>query len=215
MKKQADVIIFDLDGTLIDSKIDIVNSVNLTLKELGFPKQDKSFIANLIGRGVDSLIKDALGQGRERYFNKAIDIFKKQYKAHQLDNTSLYPNVKKTLGFFAPKFKAIASNKSEEFVVDTITGLGIAGYFDIIIGGDDPDSLKPSPKKIKIILDTLKARHDRAIFVGDMPIDIETAKRADIMSCAVTYGLGSKRELIDAKPDYIISDIFKLADIIE
>lgn len=214
MKKRVDVIIFDLDGTLIDSKLDIIKSVNYTLKEVGLKEEDPAFIKNLIGWGTSKLIEDALGRHKDK-FDKALLIFNKYYKAHQLDTTNLYPNVKDVLEYFLNKPKAIASNKSKEFVRDTLVQLGIRNYFVKIIGGDDISCLKPSTCQIDKILHSLKIPSDKAILVGDMSIDIKTAKSANILSCGVTYGLGNKIDLENLKPDFIIDNIIDLKKIIE
>lgn len=215
MKKKIDLIIFDLDGTLIDSKADIVNSVNHMLSALGLPERNSGEIAGFIGKGVRQLMLDCLGAGHSDRLNEATAIYKDIYRAHMFDTTTLYPNVAETLRIFKDKKKTIVSNKSAEFVRLALERFGIERYFLKILGGDDENYRKPNPLPLINLIKEFNAAKEKTIIVGDSPLDVESGRAAGILTCGVTYGIGRKEEVTAARPDFIIDDIGKLKGAIE
>jgi phosphoglycolate phosphatase len=213
--KPVELIIFDLDGTIIDSKLDLANSVNFTLKRLGKPEKDVEFIAKFIGRGLSNFIKNTLGDACSDNMDEVREIFMKHYEEHLLDNTVLYPNVEKTLRHFSNKKKVILTNKRTFMTNVILEGLGIRNYFDKVIGAGDLPENKPSPLPVNTLLEMFNVEKDKTIILGDMTIDIETGRNAGIEICSVTYGLCSRADLVSARPDYIIDDMFELTKIIE
>ncbi len=212
--KSIKLIIFDLDGTLIDSKLDIAASVNHTLNELGFPELSVETIVKYIGKGLGYLIKSTMGTESEEELNRARSIFIEHYKKHSLDNTVLFPGVLEVLQYFNDKYKAIITNKKTALTNHIIKELGIHDMFDIIIGGGDYPGAKPCPDSTNDTLKKSGAKKDEAIIVGDMHIDIETGRNAGILTCGVTYGLGDRKTLEDLNPDYLINNLPELKDII-
>src|SRR3990172_499160 len=187
------LIIFDLDGTLIDSKVDIANGVNFTLRELNLKEVPDDLIYTYVGNGVEPLIRKSLEAAGGNGIGNALDIFRAYYLEHLLDNTVLYPNVIGVIEKLSGIKKAVVSNKSERFVKKILSGLDIAKYFEIALGGD---SLK------------------KTLIVGDSAVDIECGKRAGTYTCGVTYGYRDKKELIEAGADWIIDDMGELANLI-
>ena len=213
--KEVELIIFDLDGTLIDSRKDIANAVNFTLKELGLEEKDMLEIASYIGAGVEDLIRKSLGdKTRDAVFTRALYIFQKYYRKHFTDNSYLYPGVIETLEYFKNKRKAIITNRKYEFAVLALKALYIADYFEDILGGDDLGCVKPSSCPLDKTIYKLNADRARTIIVGDMDIDILAGKSADIITCAVSYGIGRKEDILKAKPDFIIDSLLELKGII-
>jgi phosphoglycolate phosphatase len=212
--KPIDLIIFDLDGTLIDSKADLVNSVNFTIGKLGFPQKDTELIAKCIGNGVVRLIKSSTGIDDVKLLNKAVEIFLNHYKEHLLDNTLLFQGVRETLKHFKNKAKAVITNKNTELSNMILKGLGVDNEFNCILGRDKVAEGKPSPLGVLEILKMFKIDKSKALIVGDMSIDIQTGRNSGISTCAVTYGLGKKKELEEFAPDFIIDDICMLKEII-
>ncbi|MBM3253237.1 MAG: HAD family hydrolase, partial [Candidatus Omnitrophica bacterium] len=143
--KEVDLIIFDLDGTLIDTKKDIVNSVNNTLKNLGLRPRPDNIISSFIGYGIKGLIRDALGKENTSLLEKALKIYEENYNKHMFDTSRPYPGVLEVLEHFSKKSKAVITNKRKRFAKAQLEHFGIAKYFDEIIGGDDETCLKPSP----------------------------------------------------------------------
>jgi len=213
--KDIEIIIFDLDGTLVDSREDIANAVNFTLKQIGLKEKSISKISSYIGTGIEELIRKSLGKKQEALLKRALSIFIEYYRKHSTDNTVLYPNVKEILECFRSKRKTIVTNRNYEFALLTLKTLSIYDYFEDIVGGDDICCLKPSSCPLDRSMGRLNADKEKAIIVGDMDIDIVAGKRAGIITCGVTYGIGKKEDIIKAKPDFIIDDIIDLKKIID
>lgn len=205
----TDLIIFDFDGTLVDTREDIAASVNFALRRLGFRELSVETIASYVGDGVGALMERALGAGPQ-LVEEAVLLFRDHYGQHLLDSTRLYPGVQETLEYFRGKRKAIISNKPCEFTVRIAEGLGIARYFDRIMGGDSTAHQKPHPEPVEKVLQGLGIEKKATAIVGDSPMDIEMGKRAGLLSCAVTYGLRGREELERANPDLLLDDLYAL-----
>jgi phosphoglycolate phosphatase len=210
----VELIIFDLDGTLVDSRTDIANAVNFTLRKLGLKEKSVAEISSYIGMGVEDLIWKSLGDEQDKLHKKALSVFEEYYRVHSTDNSVLYPGVKEILEYFQEKKKAVITNRNYEFAEVALKAFGINGYFVDILSGDDAGCMKPSPCPLDKCIDKLDVDKERAIIVGDMYIDILAGRRAGIITCAVTYGIGKKDDIVKAKPDYIIDNILQLKDIV-
>jgi phosphoglycolate phosphatase len=212
--KSIDLIIFDLDGTLIDSIEDITNAVNFALREVGLGEKSISEISSYIGMGVGDLISRALGDKQAVFLKKTLSIFEEYHRQHSTEKSVLYPGVKEILEHFKDKRKIIITNRNYEFAVLALTATGINDYFEDIIGGDDIGCMKPSSCPLDKIMHKLDIDKQKAIIIGDMDIDILAGKKAGISTCAVTYGIGKREDIVKAKPDFIIDDILRLKEII-
>lgn len=210
----VDAIIFDVDGTLVDARRDIVKAMNHTLRAVGAPDRSFEKIVSYIGTGVRDLVRKSLGPKNISLADKAVEIFSEYYVKHSADESALYPHVKEILEHFKDKRKFILTNRYTKFADITLRQLGIRNYFEAIIGGDDENCLKPSACILDKTLPRLKVDKTKAIIVGDMAIDIQAGKNSSVRTCWVTYGLGKKKDAKGLKPDYIINDIIELKDII-
>jgi len=210
----VDLIIFDLDGTLVDSKRDIIDAVNHMLRKLDLKEKTDKEITGYIGWGVEALIEDSLGAENSKLKDEALAIFKKYYGKHATDKTILYPGVKETLGYLKDKKKVIITNRNYEFTVSTLEAFKIREYFDHIEGGDNIKCAKPSPCPLEKVINKFGAEKKRSIMIGDMHIDILSGKKSGIITCGVTYGIGKKKDIIEAGPDYIINSMPELKEII-
>lgn len=209
------LLIFDLDGTLIDSQEDIILSVNYTRRKLGLGELARERVASHIGYGVNELIRRSLGSDHERLFDTACAVFNEYYGRHAADHTRLYPHVAETLRALCAVPKLIITNKRKLLAEESIRVFGIAEYFKEVIGGDDDACRKPSGCQISDALDTYGAAPDEAMIVGDMDLDIQAGKNAGILTCAVTYGIGRREDIVKASPDYLIDDMAQLPAIIQ
>ncbi|MFH1245393.1 MAG: HAD-IA family hydrolase [Candidatus Omnitrophota bacterium] len=207
------LIIFDLDGTLVDSQDAIARGINFALTRVGLEPKPGAEISSYIGTGVDDLIRKSLGQKAQGFFEKTKTIFE-DYRINFPDTSSLYPRVKETLEFFKEKKKAVVTNRKYEFAAVTLKKLGIFDCFEKVLGGDDARCMKPSACLVNELIFQLKIAKNKTIMVGDMDVDILAGKAAGITTCAVTYGIGRREDILKAKPDYIIDNLAELKDII-
>jgi phosphoglycolate phosphatase len=209
-----DLIIFDLDGTLLDTPPNIAWSVNAVLKSLGLPPKPASEIYRYIGIGIDKLISDSLGSKNQQFFEEAVNLFKEHQRHNYYKKVKVYPGVRKMLKFFKHKIKIVISNKNYFSTRLCLEHFGLASFFKRIYGGDAIHLRKPSNAKIKKILHDFHISPNRAIIIGDMTIDIETGQNSGIHTGAVTYGLGKLTELKKARPDFIIRKVSDLTKIL-
>lgn len=207
------LILFDLDGTLVDTSKDITNALNYALD----PYESKSFAVDetkkLIGEGLTRLIEKVLGEEKIGLKDAVIKRFLDYYSAHIIDNSTIYPYVGEILKKLAGYKKAVISNKREYLSVKLLDRLDILKYFDLVIGSDTAAERKPSPVPVIYALSRLGAEPREAAIVGDSNYDMEAGKKAGVMTVAVTYGYGEKRYLLDA--DYVIDSFKDLALILD
>ena len=210
-KLAIELIIFDLDGTLIDSKVDIANSVNYTLGRFHLPVLENSIIYGYVGNGVLPLLNKVFaGSDKKNDMEEALKIFRVHYEKHLLDNTRLYPGVMEILECFSGVSMGVLSNKPERYVKKILKGLNIARFFHVVIGGDTMETKKPETEGINMVIDTFKAGPGKTLIIGDGGVDIKTGKKAGVHTCGVSYGLRGRNELVEAGADIIIDDIREL-----
>jgi phosphoglycolate phosphatase len=203
-------LIFDLDGTLIDSKLDLALSVNATLAELGHAPLPYEQIFSYVGQGAPALIARALGSdASEQDCMIGLEFFIKYYSAHKLDNTALYPGVRETLDALRGMPMAVLTNKPVRVSRSIIQGLGVGEHFRFVYGGNSFERKKPDPMGVDAILREFGAAPAQAMVVGDSDIDVQTARNAGTWSCGVTYGFGSHR-LEEFPPDLLLDNLKEL-----
>jgi len=184
--------IFDLDGTLIDSKTDLVHSVNSMLREIGRKELPTETIAGYVGHGAPQLIASTLGPDSSKADRKAaLSIFLDHYGKHNLDATRPYPGVEEGLAALADCPMAVLTNKPLKMTLQILEGLGLAKYFSAMYGGDSFDKKKPDPQGALSILKELWTQPRQAAMIGDSDVDIQTARNAGMLAVAVTYGFGN------------------------
>ncbi|MDE3108727.1 MAG: HAD-IA family hydrolase [Acidobacteriota bacterium] len=185
------VVMFDLDGTLIDSRRDLVLSVNATLRYMGRPELPHETIYKLVGSGAAVLVQRALGHGAtEDESQRGLEYFLRYYREHMLDNTVAYPGVSEGLTMLKDRSLAVLTNKPVKFSQAILEGLGLAQYFRVVYGGNSFASKKPDPEGARVILRDFQASPAEAMLVGDSAVDVRTARNAGTWSCGVRYGLG-------------------------
>ncbi len=184
-------LIFDLDGTLIDSKVDLIHSVNAMLRELKRPQLAAETISGYIGHGAPQLVARALGgRATEEELKHALQFFLGYYEEHKMDNTCAYPGVPETLARLNHMGMAVLTNKPERISVRILKELGLAHYFRAIYGGNTFESKKPDPFGAKKILGEFGVTAQEALLVGDSEVDVQTARSAGTLAAAVNYGFG-------------------------
>lgn len=196
--------VFDLDGTLIDSKMDLVNSVNAMLRTLGRSELSVGTVAGYVGHGAPRLIASALGPGAcETDRQHALNIFLEHYGEHKLELTRPYPGVAEALKALQDRPLAVLTNKPTKMGVEILKGLGIAHYFRAIYGGDSFPTKKPDPSGALAILNELGASVAESAMVGDSDVDIQTARNAGMLAFAVNYGFGNYDRVANPADVYI------------
>jgi 2-phosphoglycolate phosphatase len=205
-------VIFDLDGTLIDSRKDIAVAANKTLSELNLPTLPEDTIASFIGGGVDILVKRCLGEQNMHRFDEVLQNYKKNYGQSCTVYTTLYPGVKEVLEFLKKREIeiALATNKVISLSEKILEHLGVRNYFSVMLGPEHVKNRKPNPEIINVLLEKINTKPEEALYVGDSELDILCGKNAGTHTCAVTYGIASIESIIEADPDFIITDLKKL-----
>jgi len=201
-------LVFDLDGTLIDSKIDLVNSVNATLRELKREALPTDLVASYVGSGAPVLIRRALGGNpSDEELRRALAFFLVHYEEHKLDYTRLYLGVAETLEQLKNLPMSVLTNKPVKISVRILEGLGVAQYFRSIYGGNSFETKKPDPLGAKQILSEFNVAAQEAAMVGDSEVDVQTARNAEMHSVIVNFGFGTHDRIAHPADAYI--DRFK------
>ncbi len=212
--KKISVLIFDLDGTLIDSKLDLALSVNATRRQMGLAPLEPEKIFGYVGQGAPMLIRRSLGrEASEEQLEAALKFFLAYYRQHMLDHTVTYPGVREALERLNGLSLTVLTNKPVRFSQEILVGLGIADYFRFVFGGNSFEKKKPDPIGVHTILERLACRPEHAMLVGDSEIDVLTARNASVWACGVTYGLGS-HGLSEYPPDLTVDSLLELAQLL-
>lgn len=209
-----DLIIFDLDGTLIDSRLDLANAVNATRTHMGMAPLANERVYSYVGNGAPVLIRRALGEGiSEADFELGLEFFLEYYRHHDLDHTVLYPGVQESLDRLraAGKRMAVLTNKPVRMSRHIVDGLGVADYFFQVYGGNSFEQKKPHPIGIEALMQEAGVGLSDALMVGDSSVDIQTARNAGIKACGLTYGF-QPETLADPAPDVLFDRMEQLAD---
>ena len=210
------LVIFDLDGTLVDSVEDLCNSVNAARAYMGLPPLAHELVASYVGNGAPVLIRRAMGpEATEEQVQEALGFFLSYYREHMLDHTRPYPGVVETLEKLheCGVRMAVLTNKPQRFSRDLCAGLGLAKYFFQIYGGNSFEQKKPDPVGIRTLMQEAGAKPQETWMVGDSATDVLTARNAGVRAVGVTYGI-SPETLRQAPPDFLIDSITQLPSIL-
>ena len=208
------LVIFDLDGTLIDSKLDLVHSVNAARALLSLPPISAGLVASFVGSGAPILMRRALGpEASQADVDRALRYFLDYYREHMLDNTYLYPGVREALDRLhdAGTRMAVLTNKPVRFSQALVHGLGLGSHFFRIYGGNSFGQKKPDPIGIETLLQESGVARDRAIMVGDSSVDVRTARNARVFACGVRYGF-QPESFVEDPPDLVVDEMNQLAE---
>lgn len=214
-----ELLIFDLDGTLVDSRIDLANSVNAMLGHFGKPTLPNEVIASYIGDGAPMLVRRSLGDpDDESYVRQALEFFLLYYREHKLDNTYVYSGIKESLNAIRagrngnPIQMAVLSNKPVGPSRAIVDALGLGSYFFQVYGGNSFHTKKPDPAGVLALLSEAGAQPERTVIIGDSDIDVLTARNSGIYSVGVNYGF-APHTFVDAMPDVVIDHPEELSEL--
>ncbi len=214
------LVIFDLDGTLIDSRLDLVHSVNAALRHIGRPELPEGVIASYVGDGAPILIQRALGGEAvdESLLRKGLEFFLSYYREHKLDHTTVYPGVAEALAAIqnsqngAPRKMAILSNKPVIPSRAIVEAVGLGPFFSRVYGGNSFATKKPDPEGVRTLLKEHRALPEQSVIVGDSHVDIRTGRNAGLHTIGVTYGF-APHTLDEEPPDVLVDSPREFADL--
>jgi phosphoglycolate phosphatase len=213
------LVIFDLDGTLIDSRLDLVHSVNAALRHIGHPELPDDVIASYVGDGAPILIQRALGGEAvdEAIVRRGLQFFLSYYREHKLDHTTVYAGVKEALAAIRgtsngrPRSLAVLSNKPVVPSRAIVEALGL-GPFVQIYGGNSFATKKPDPEGARKLLEENGVRPEETVIIGDSHVDVETGLNAGLWTVGVSYGF-APHTLRERPPDVLVDTPGELAQV--
>lgn len=211
-----DVVLFDLDGTLIDTAPEINEALNLCLQELGLPRADAKQVRSWIGHGTLNLIAEALAhcQGIDGPIKaeSVLSLFRRNYRRVSGHLGHVFPGVVETLEALRARSvpMGVVSNKESEFGRQLLTAYRLEQYFDVTVFGDTLSARKPSPLTLHHCMRVLRSTPSQTLLVGDSEVDVETARRADVPVWAVTYGYRHKPTARELGADRVIDSFVDL-----
>ena len=214
------LVIFDLDGTLIDSRLDLVHSVNAALRHIGRPELPDDVIASYVGDGAPILIQRALGGEAvdDAILRQGLQFFLSYYREHKLDHTTVYAGIREALTAIqqasngGPRKMSVLSNKPVGPSRAIVEALGLGPFFIQIYGGNSFATKKPDPEGARRLLDENGVRPEEAAIVGDSHVDIETGCNAGLWTVGVNYGF-APHTLQEQPPDVLVDTPHDLADV--
>jgi phosphoglycolate phosphatase len=208
------VLIFDLDGTLVDSKKDLTTSVNYVRQRFDLPVLSEHEIARFIGDGALMLIRRALAEkATESNIQSGLQMFLSYYRAHMLDQTALYPGVSEALERLRDCKLAVLTNKPVHFSCAMLDGLGIYTYFTVVYGGNSFEHKKPDPVGVFQILSDTHGQREKTWMIGDSAVDVRTGRNAGVNTCGVTWGYATDT-FQEMPPDYLINHLLELDSLV-
>ena len=212
---EADLLVFDLDGTLIDSKLDLALAVDATRADAGMGPLAHETIYSYVGNGAPVLIRKSLGpEVSDGQVEKSLQFFLNYYREHMLDNTRLYPGVASALEQWTGARKlAVLTNKPEKFSRLILDGLGVADSFARVYGGNSFETKKPDPFGLQHLMEELEVPPSRTLMIGDSAVDVQTARNAGVRSCGVTYGL-QPETFEQHPPDLLVDRMEELVELL-
>ncbi|HRZ13884.1 MAG TPA: HAD-IA family hydrolase [Candidatus Omnitrophota bacterium] len=212
--KKIKLIIFDLDGTLVNAYNAITHSFNVTMRSFGYPPQQAGVIRRAVGWGDRNLLKPFV---RERDLDAMLESYRRHHAVSLVRKSRLFPGVKRLLARLRKKGLrlAVATNRPTRFSHILIRHLGIRPFFSVVLCGDKLKHIKPHPQILTTIMRRLRVRPQETVFVGDMFIDAQTGTAAGVITVMVTTGSSTRQELAKEKPWRIISRVTQLGALLK
>ncbi len=207
------LIIYDLDGTLVDTGEDIANAANFMLQQMSEAPRSLDEVKALVGRGLHDLVYRCLDTTDPQRIERGLELFHDYYRAHLLDHSALYPGAADVLQHFRSRIQAIVTNKPHSFARQLVEGLGIAAQFAEIIGGGSPYPKKPDPAAIQALMGRWQLQPRDVLLIGDSLIDFETGRNAGVTTALLTHGYEEQAALQCAHPDALAGNFRELLDL--
>jgi len=209
-----DLLIFDLDGTLVDSAADIARALNATLVEAGLPTHSVESVIRMVGAGASQLVERAVGPIEPSRARELTVKFRARYTEEPVIDTRMYPGVAETMAALGKFTKAVVTNKPGRLARTILTELGLAHYFMAVLGEDDVARRKPDPEGVDRLRALAGAPRERVLLVGDSPVDAATAQAAGIDVCLASYGYADPSSLASLPARFRIDRFAELLDVL-
>ena len=210
--KRKRLILYDLDGTLVDTRRDIADSANHVRVMNGLKRLDDEEIWPWVGQGLTHLIRRCLATEDHKLIAQGAKTYRSYYKKHMLDKSALYPGAREFLELFRGKNQAVITNKPNPFAVKLLQELFISRYFFRVIAGDSEFPHKPDTASTLALMKLAKVSANEVLWVGDSPVDIQTARTAGVDVVVLSHGFVERAKLKAAKPDGLFKDFRELVN---
>jgi phosphoglycolate phosphatase len=218
--KRIRLILFDLDGTLVDSVGDLAWCGNEMSRRLGLPPHDEAAARSWVGNGLERFVKRVLtadmeGEPDAELYRRGLEVFRELYGAHASDRSELYPGVIKALEWLATRDLRLAcvTNKPEPFTSRLIAAMGLDSYFELVVAGDTTARKKPDPMPLHYAADHFGFEYDQCLMVGDSSNDVLAARAAGFAIICVPYGYNHGLDIRDSNPDLVVETLTGLSQL--
>ena len=198
------LILYDLDGTLVDTWEDIILSIQHMLRQMGVPELPRGEIVHFVGRGVGHLVASCLKSDDPARIEQGVNIYRDFYAQHLLDHARLYPGALRTLEHFKDRKQAVITNKPNPYSCQILSRLKVEDYFVQIVAGDSEYPRKPDPSSVQAIMRRYRIPPKEALFVGDSAIDVQTGRNAGCATVVVKHRFSDEDEIALAAPDRVV-----------
>lgn len=210
MDSKVKLVLYDLDGTLADTREDIACAANYMLREMGAPELTRDQVACHVGQGLHHLVSGCLGTADKKKIEAGARYYRDYYGRHMLDHTVLYPGAREVLEYFRSRRQAVITNKPNPFSRQILEALGAADFFFQILAGDSGHPHKPDPRAMQYVMQQAPASPAETVFIGDSLIDIQTGRNAGVKTVVVSHGFSAEDELQSAAPDGLFRNFSEL-----
>lgn len=210
MSEMKRFIIYDLDGTLVDTLEDIAQAANHMLRLLQKPPLDPDTVRRSVGMGLKDLVKGCLQTDDPKLIDEGTRVWWDYYGQHLVDHSRLYPGARDVLEHFKTRQQAVLTNKPNPFSRQLLETLGVGDYFREIIGPDEPHPKKPDPAVVRAMMERAGVTVEETLIIGDSPVDIQTGRNAGVLTVVLSHGLADEAELRAARPDLLVKDFPEL-----
>ncbi len=207
------LIIYDLDGTLVDTSQDLAQSANHLRSQFGLPPLPTPAIIKLVGLGVERLVSGCLDTDQPDVIAQGLIVYRAHYAKHLLDHSQLYPDTEALLRRFHDRLQVVITNKPAGFSCDILTGFGIADYFADIIGGDSGYPKKPDPSSLQAVLAKHAVPAEAAVLIGDSSVDVRTGRQVGVETILVAHGFADDVERQTAGADVQVKNFEELLEV--
>lgn len=222
MLKKPEMVLIDVDGTLVDSVPDLAYCADEMMKQLGMPEHGETKVREWVGNGVERLVRRALigqleGEPDDELFDKAYPIYLELYAENTSKRSKTYPGVKEGLEYLkqAGYRLGCVTNKAEQFTVPLLKTLGLYDYFEIVVSGDTLPKKKPDPLPLLHVAEFFGVKPERALMIGDSVSDVTAARAAGFQIVCMSYGYNHGADIREANPDAVIDSMAELPDLLK